>query len=212
MKRTAIILSAKHGQSPENPAELTRIDDGTIIDGLKAAWRADGHGSDLVAFSTDDDVLQLWLTDRSQSAAKFAAHYLRSHSASGTTYNSADPASAGPSRVLQHSGLRVVYAGRRAASFFGVGNSDPRHPDVFGVVQHGVVYTGGVARVAEHGGADPQDRNVPLLVTSPGHGRGSHVDKRVETTQIAPTILRLLGIAPRQLQAVRIQGTRVLAG
>jgi hypothetical protein len=58
--------------------------------------------------------------------------------------------------------------------------------------------------------ADPQDRNVPLLVTATGHGRGSHVNKRVETTQIAPTILRLLGIAPRQLQAVRIQGTRVL--
>jgi arylsulfatase A-like enzyme len=81
---------------------------------------------------------------------------------------------------------------------------------VFGVVQHGVVYTGGVAKIAEHGGADPQDRDVPLLVTAPGHAHGSHVNKRVETTQIAPTILRLLGIAPRQLQAVRIQGTRVL--
>jgi hypothetical protein len=210
MKSTAIILSAKHGQSPENPAALTRIDDGTIIDGLNAAWRAAGHGSDLVAFSTDDDVLQLWLTDRSQSAAHFAAHYLRSHSASGTTYNSGDPASAGPSRVLRHSGLRVVYAGHRAASFFGVGDSDPRHPDVFGVVQHGVVFTGGVAKIAEHGGADPQDRDVPLLVTAPGHGSGSRVNRPVETTQIAPTILRLLGIAPRQLQAVRLQGTRVL--
>jgi hypothetical protein len=112
--------------------------------------------------------------------------------------------------VLQHSGLRVVYAGRRAASFFGVGDSDPRHPDVFGVVQHGVVFTGGVAKIAEHGGADPQDRDVPLVVSAPGHGSDSLVNRPVETTQIAPTILRLLGIAPTQLQAVRLQGTRVL--
>jgi hypothetical protein len=207
---TAIILSAKHGQSPQNPADLTRIDDGPIIDGLNAAWRAAGHGTDLVAFSTDDDVMQLWLTDRSQPAAAFAAHYLRSHPATGTTYDAADPTAAGPSRTLPSSGLAVVYAGRRAASFFGVGTSEARHPDVLGVVQHGVVYTGGVAKIAEHGGVDPQDRDVPLLVSTPGHGPGTLVNRTVETTQIAPTILSLLGITPTQLQAVRIEGTRVL--
>ena len=30
---TAIIISAKHGQSPLDPNQLTRIDDGPIIDG-----------------------------------------------------------------------------------------------------------------------------------------------------------------------------------
>ena len=207
---TAIILSAKHGQSPENPADLTRIDDGALIDGLNAAWRAVGHSTDLVAFSTDDDFMQLWLTDRSQSAADFAAHYLRSHSASGTTYDAGDPTVAGPSRTLPHSGLRKVYAGGQAASFFGVGGSEPRHPDVVGLVQHGVVYTGGVSKIAEHGGADPQDRDVPLLVITPGHGGSTLVSKSVETTQIAPTILHLLGIDPSQLQAVKIEGTPVL--
>jgi hypothetical protein len=34
----------------------------------------------------------------------------------------------------------------------------------------------------------------------------------VTTTQIAPTILNLLGIDTRQLQAVQIEGTRVLPG
>jgi hypothetical protein len=34
----------------------------------------------------------------------------------------------------------------------------------------------------------------------------------VETTQIAPTILRLLGLDPDDLQAVRIEHTRVLPG
>ena len=35
---TAIILSAKHGQSPQNPNQLTRIDDGPIISAINAAW------------------------------------------------------------------------------------------------------------------------------------------------------------------------------
>jgi hypothetical protein len=40
---------------------------------------------------------------------------------------------------------------------------------------------------------------------------GEH-DRPVETTQIAPTILSLLGIEPDALQAVRIEGTQVLPG
>jgi hypothetical protein len=34
----------------------------------------------------------------------------------------------------------------------------------------------------------------------------------VETRQVAPTILALLGLDPNQLDAVRQQGTRVLPG
>ncbi len=33
---------------------------------------------------------------------------------------------------------------------------------------------------------------------------------RVETTQIAPTLLRLLGLNPNALQAVQIEDTRAL--
>jgi hypothetical protein len=38
------------------------------------------------------------------------------------------------------------------------------------------------------------------------------IDQRVETTQIAPTVLRLLGLDPSELKAVRIEGTSVLPG
>jgi Type I phosphodiesterase / nucleotide pyrophosphatase len=38
LNSTAIIVSAKHGQSPMNLAALNRIDDGKIIDALNAAW------------------------------------------------------------------------------------------------------------------------------------------------------------------------------
>jgi arylsulfatase A-like enzyme len=90
--------------------------------------------------------------------------------------------------------------------------SDPRHPNLWGVVQVGVVYTGGTGKIAEHGGSNPADRDVPLIVYAPGAvDRGVFRDP-VETTQIAPTILKLLGLDPDQLQAVQIEGTRVLPG
>jgi hypothetical protein len=202
---TAIVLSAKHGQSPTDPEALTRIDDGPIVEGIDAAWKEAHPGSpDLVAADTDDDAIQMWLSNRSEQAAEFVASYLMSHSATGNTAN-------GAARTLPSSGLAQVYAGAAAAAYFGVPVSDPRHPDVWGVVQHGVVYTGGHGKIAEHGGADPQDRDVPLVVFAPGVSPNV-VNGPVETTQIAPTILGLLGLDPDALEAVRIEGTEQLPG
>jgi hypothetical protein len=203
---TAIILSANHGQSPTDPNDLARDDDGPIIDGINAAWTAAHPGAgDLVSFATDDDVMQLWLSDRSQAAANFAKHYLLTHAAAGNDVN-------GNPVTVSASGLKAVYAGSQSAAFFGVPNGDPRHPDVLGIVQHGVVYTGGMSKIAEHGGDDPQDRSVPILVVLPGAHHGSTITSPVETTQIAPTILALLGLDPGQLQAVQIEHTQVLPG
>ena len=203
---TAIIISAKHGQSPTNPADLARVPDGPIIDAINAAWTAAHPGAgDLVSFATDDDVMQLWLSDCSQAAADFVRNYLRSHTAAGNDVN-------GNPITAAASGLKTVYAGAAAAAFFGVPNGDPRHPDVFGLVRHGVVYTGGKGKIAEHGGADRQDRNVPILVVLPGLHHGRVTGTPVETTQIAPTILSLLGLNRRDLRAVRIEHTQVLPG
>ena len=204
---TAIIISAKHGQSPQDPSALTRIDDGPIIDAVNAAWKTAHPGAgDLVIGGTDDDAIMWWLSDRSQAAASFVAQYLMAHSATGNT-------ATGASRTLPSSGLTKVYAGAQAARYFGVSPSDPRHPDVWGIVQHGVVYTGGKGKIAEHGGANPEDRDVALVVYAPGT-RAHHrtVNQAVETTQIAPTILQLLGINPRSLEAVRVEHTEVLPG
>jgi hypothetical protein len=92
----------------------------------------------------------------------------------------------------------------------GVHASDPRVPDVIGIAQYGVVYTGHKAKIAEHGGDHTEDRNVPILMAVPGTAGGSAVTKPVETTQIAPTILKLLGLDPHELEAVRIEGTQPL--
>jgi hypothetical protein len=203
--QTAIVLTAKHGQSPQDPNLLTRIKDGPIIDAINAAWTAAHPGAgNLIVAGTDDDLWQSYLSDRSQAAADFVRNYLWTNPATGVT-------ASGGSRTLEHSGLAQIYAGEGAADFFGVRASDPRHPDVFGRVQVGVVYTG-ATKIAEHGGDNPADRGVPLVVYAPGAVRPSQAHAFVETTQVAPTILRLLGLAPRALRAVRIEGTQVLPG
>jgi hypothetical protein len=203
---TTIIFTAKHGQSPTDPRQLTRIPDSTIFSGLNAAWTAAHTGAPaLVAFSTDDDVMQLWLSDRSAPAEAFARNYLLTHSATGNTVT-------GAARTLPASGLAAAYVGAQAAAFYGVSLNDPRHPDLLGIVQHGVVYTGGQGKIAEHGGNDPQDRGVALVVYGAGAAAGVVNNTRVETTQIAPTILRLLDLNPRLLEAVQREHTQVLPG
>jgi len=204
---TTIILSAKHGQSPNTPSALTRINDGTIQDALNAAWRAAGHSTDLVAFAIDDDGWLMWTTDRSQAATNFAKTFLQNYSGTGTDIQ-------GNPKSFSSSGLQPsqIYAGADAAAFIGVSAGDPRVPDLIGVAQYGTVYTGGKGKIAEHGGDNPQDRDVALVVSGAEIEGGKVVTSSVETTQIAPTILQLLGLNPQALQAVKIEGTKILPG
>ena len=199
---TVIILSAKHGQSPQTPSALTRIPDGPIIDALNAAWTAAHPGTgDLVAFSINDDGMLLWLNDRSTAAELFAKNFLLNHSGSGNDIN-------GNPKLYTGSGLANVYAGSDAAAFMGVPFADARVPDIVGISQYGVVYTGKKKKIAEHGGNNAQDRDVPLVVSgNPIEDAGNIVGSPVETTQIAPTILKLLGLDPNALKAVQIEQT-----
>ncbi len=202
---TAIILTAKHGQSPLNNNQLQRIDDGPIVAGVNAAWAARHPNSPpLVVQEADDDGLLWWLSNRSQEAADFVFVYLWTHTVPAVNY-------AGQTITVQHSGLREIFPGEWAARFFGVPPSDPHHPDVFGIAQVGTIYTTG-SKIAEHGGDNPGDRDVPLVVYAPGSVQPGQSGQWVETTQVAPTILELLGLDPNQLQAVQQEGTRVLPG
>jgi Type I phosphodiesterase / nucleotide pyrophosphatase len=199
---TAIILSAKHGQSPMNLAALNRIDDGKIIAALNAAWNGSHPGATpLVAFGVDDDGMILWLNDRSAAATEYARQFL-------VNYN--DSTASVDGKPVTSAGLWQVYTGAAAAQLIGVKENDPRVPDVIGIAQYGVVYTSHKAKIAEHGGDHPEDRNVPILVVWPGATGGLNVTAPVETTQIAPTILELLGLNSNELQAVHIEGTQPL--
>jgi len=207
---TAIIITAKHGQSPQDPLLLKRIKDGPIIDAINAAWTAQtGDPNNLIVAGTDDDLWQSYLSVKTQAAADFVKNYLWNHDATAVLYNN-DGVNRGTEQVA-HSGLAQIYAGQEAADFFGVPYSDPRYPDVFGRVQIGVVYTGG-SKIAEHGGDNPGDRGVPILVYAPGTVHHESSNAWTETTQVAPTVLQLLGLNPDSLQAVQQEGTQVLPG
>ena len=205
-RHTVIILSAKHGQSPQTPSALTRIPDGPIMDALNAAWAAahPAATAPLVAFSINDDGMLIWLNDRSDTASSFAKTFLLNHSGTGNDIN-------GNAKPYTASGLRSVLAGADAAAYFHVSPGDSRVPDIFGISQYGTVYTGGHGKISEHGGANPQDRNVPLVVSGAAIDGHEVNSSWVETTQIAPTILRILGLNPNALQAVQIEHTMALS-
>jgi hypothetical protein len=85
--------------------------------------------------------------------------------------------------------------------------SFPHHPDVFGIAQVGIIYTTG-SKIAEHGGDNPGDRDVQLVVYAPGTVQPRQSSDGVETTQVAPTILKRPGLSPSSLQAVQPEGTK----
>ena len=204
---TTIILSAKHGQAPMDLASLRRVDDGGIIDNLNTAWARWHTGSaPLVTFSVDDDGMLLWLSDRSPAALGFAKTYLLTHSAPANL--ATDPKGV-YSATVQSSGLTKVYTGPAADTLFRAQSGDSHAPDLVGLTQDGVVYTGNLKKIAEHGGDHPQDLDVALVVSGAGVRRGVS-DTTVHTSQIAPTILTVLGLDQHALQAVRIEHTQTL--
>jgi hypothetical protein len=203
---TTIVLSAKHGQSPIETSSLKRIDDSKIIGAADAAWIAKGGTGKLVAFAIDDDGMYIWLADRTPAALSFARSFLLGYHQPASAKAATDYQ--GNAIGFSSSGLARLESG---PALFGLPASDARVPDLVGVVQHGVVYTGGTGKIAEHGGADDEDRHVPLVVFGAG-ATAQQVSDRVETTQIAPSILTLLGLDPQQLRAVQAEHTPVLPG
>ena len=191
-ERTTVIVSAKHGRSPTEPDALLRIPDGPIHAGLDAAWAASHPGAAaLVASATDDDAMIMWLSDRPQAAAGFAKDYLLRHNGIGNDI-------VGAPRAYTGTGLRQVFAGRDAARYFGTAIGDSRVPDLYAIAQHRVVFNDKKANIAEHGGADPRLATSHLVVSAGevGHGRSDR--------------LKLLGLRPTELQAVRVERAQVL--
>ena len=191
---TTIILSAKHGQSPIDLSTLRRVDDGAIITALNAGW-ATTHpaAAPLVTFAVDDDAMLMWFSDRSATALAFVKNYLLGHPAPANL--ATDPKGV-YSAMVTSSGLTRVYTGNAADTLVRAKVGDSHAPDLIGIAQPGVVYTGGVKKIAEHGGDSPDDRDVALVVS--GAGALPHVidSAAVQTTQIAPSILKLLGLDP----------------
>jgi arylsulfatase A-like enzyme len=90
--------------------------------------------------------------------------------------------------------------------------TDPRTPDIIVQPELGVIYAERQStKLAEHGGQFDEDTNVALLVSAPAV-RSRRISAAVQTTQVAPTILKLLGLDPQALAAVKAEGTAALPG
>jgi hypothetical protein len=183
-RSTEIIVTAKHGQSPIDPAKLAKIG-GADADVLTNAGIP-------VAQITHDDVSLIWLANQSDTAAA-----VRALKASITNGN--------PARIA------TIYSGPQLAARFGDPLHNDRTPDIIVQPLPGTIYSGSHAKVAEHGGLAPDDNRVALLIANGGgDDHGETIDAPVSTAQVAPTILRALGLDPRALDAVRLEGTHSL--
>jgi len=195
---TAIIITAKHGQSPVDPKLFFPIpghpplNNGTPPSGLLGpAFLSDSQINQIGP--TEDDISLLWLKDTGQTNA--AVEILQDNAEAAEI----DQIFAGSSleRMFDRPGLPP--------------NGDPRTPDIIVQPVVGTVYTGSLKKQAEHGGFAPNDVQVMVLVSNPNI-KAKTLGSPVETRQVAPTILSLLGLDPNSLDAVRLEGTKELPG
>jgi Type I phosphodiesterase / nucleotide pyrophosphatase len=196
---TLIIITAKHGQSPIDPNRYSEIPgkDGngespaTLLAGAGYIPMSESPLNSNGIGSTEDDVSLLWLKSPSETLP--AVQLLESNASA--------------------IGLGQIYYGASLALNYNQPGlppyGDPRTPDIIVTPNVGVTYTGSGSKLMEHGGFAHDDTNVMLLVS--GHGlQARTVYTGVGTAQVAPTILEALGLNPRSLDGVRLDGTTVL--
>jgi len=189
---TLLIITAKHGDSPidtslyvadgsNTPATLL----GSAIPFSESPLNTTGIGA------TEDDVSVLWLKEGASVPA--AVELLESNAAA--------------------IGLGEIYYGPSLWLNFAVGGldpgQDPRAPDIIVTPNVGVTYSGSTGMIGDHGGFAHDDTNVVMLVANP-RIKARTVNATTTTTQVAPTIVKALGLDPAALDAVREEGTAVL--
>jgi len=195
LNSTLIVITAKHGQSPIDPSRYV----GQTINGTSPVTLLSNAG--YIPYSestnnptgigpTEDDVSLIWL--KSSFDTESAVSIIE--------------ANASPTTGV---GLGQIFYGPSLFLNYNDPTQDPRTPDIIVTPNVGVTYSGSHAKQAEHGGFAHDDTNVVLLLSNPSF-KPRTVSEGVGTAQVAPTILRALGINPSALDAVRAEGTSVL--
>jgi len=194
---TLFIVTAKHGQSPINPAKthkpghfadlVAALPDASTNPAAIAIANANNCSTGPCGFVQDDDIALIWLQDQTQTAA--VAAYLNANA----------------SALF----IDEVLAGTEMTLKFNSPLMDPATPDILVQPIYGTIYTGSTKKNAEHGGFSFGDTNVGLIVSNPGLSSQT-VKSPVATSQVAASIVKALGIDPDELQAVKNEGTRVL--
>jgi arylsulfatase A-like enzyme len=197
---TLIVITAKHGQSPVDSPRYTGITipgpvttspsqliDGCLPDSESNAGNQIGP--------TEDDISLLWLRSSCTPASEVQVLEAQSPASNNVA------------------GIGQIFWGRSIQTMFnkpGIPpNGDPRTPDIIATPNVGVTYSGSHKKQAEHGGFSHDDTNVMMLLSNPNFEPRT-VTSPVETMQVAPTILKALGLNPSALDGVRLEGTEVL--
>ena len=200
LESTWIVISAKHGQSPIDPNKYFPIPGPNGTNGMSPAtilenllpW-SESPANPTGIGPTEDDISLIWLANESQTDS--AVTTLESN--------------------LTTAGIGEIFNGPAITTMFNAPGlppyGDPRTPDIIVTPNFGVVYTGSSSKQMEHGGFSHDDTNVMLLLSNPGAAKMT-IQTPVQTLQIAPTILHILGLNPGSLQSVEIEGTTVLPG
>ena len=196
---TLLVVTSKHGQSPINPAKLTKpghfadivctVGDCSVSGPAKIITDA---GNNCVegpcGYVQDDDIALIWLPDQSQT--KSVSDFLNKNA-----------------KALY---IDEVMSGEELKLKFRDPLTDSRTPDIIVQPVYGTIYTGaGKNKVAEHGGFSFGDTNVGLILSNRALD-AKLVKTPVLTSQVAATILKSLGIDPKELQSVRREGIKVL--
>ncbi|MGB6944599.1 MAG: alkaline phosphatase family protein [Bryobacteraceae bacterium] len=189
---TLLIITAKHGESPIDPARYVANGAntpatllGTAIPYSESPLNSTGIGA------TEDDVSVLWLKP-------------------GASVTSAVELLEANATAL---GLGEIYYGPTLALNYNAGGLgsglDSRSPDIIVTPNIGVTYSGSTTMIGDHGGFGHDDTNVMLLVANPSF-TAQTVAATTRTAQVAPTIIEALGLDPQALDAVQEEGTDVL--
>ena len=177
---TLVIVSAKHGNASIDPSLLRRVDPVIIVNIVNAV----PPGGLLAQLSADTGAI-LWLKDQSATAAVVAAL-----EANRLSTNDARIA-----RILSGPALTMRFADPLKNS---------RTPDIILSSLRGTVYTTSVSKIADHGSFSADDTHVGLLVSNPSLPEMT-TNGRVETRQIACTILKALNIGCDGLTSQRTE-------
>ncbi len=182
---TMIVVTSKHGESPMDPRKRKLVAD-TILEGILKT----SHPGTVSFAYQDGDLASVWLKDQSQTQ-NIVQTLSKPENESATDVE----------EILAGEGLKLMF-------------NDPLHdartPDIILVPRLGVLYMEGDTRfLAEHGGFHKQDINVALLL-SRANSQPRVIKTPVQTTQIAPTILKALGLNPQALRAVQQEKTAAL--
>lgn len=195
---TLFIVSAKHGQSPINPAKINKpghfadlvaaLPDGSSNPAAIAIVNAFNCPTGPCGAISDDDVALIWLQGQNVTNQQ-VTDYLNTNAV--------------PLFIDE------VMGGAELTLKFNDPATDSRTPDIIVEPQYGTTYTHSTAKNSEHGGFSYGDTNVGLIVSNPAF-KSTVLKTPVATSQVAPSILHALGVSPSALKSVQVEKTEVL--